>query len=510
MADSLEVLSPTEMAEADRLAMAGGTSGWRLMQNAGAAVAAAASAMVTGRRVLALAGPGNNGGDALVAAALLSRLGLDVRLARLAGGAWRGDAAMAAGLWDRPVDVLDAAYDLRADLILDGLFGAGLSRDLDGDAADAVSQLNETGSPILAIDLPSGIDGATGQVRGVALRAMRTVTFFRLKPGHLLYPGRAHCGATEVADIGIPDRVFRQIAPRLLRNGPALWRQALPRPAPDGHKYRRGHAVVVSGPAHATGAARLAAGAALRIGAGLVTVIATPEAMVDNAAHLTAIMLREADDDAALAEILKDERLNAALIGPGSGRTEATRRNVLAILCSPAAAILDADALSVFQDEPDALFTAVTGRGAATVLTPHDGEFARLFPDLAERPDKVARAREAAKRSGAIVVLKGADTVVASPEGLACINEHGSPFLATAGTGDVLAGMVSGLLVQGMPPFEAASAAVWMHGEAGRRLGPGLISEDIAGAMAAVLRDLFGAPGHGSQAAALAAGGHMR
>lgn len=510
MIDPLEVLSPREMADADRLTAEGGTSGWRLMRNAGAAVAAAASAMLSGRRMLALAGPGNNGGDALVAAALLRELGLDVRVARPAGGPWKGDAGRAADVWGAPVEVLDLAFDLRADLVLDGLFGAGLARDLDDDIAAIVRRLNELGGPVLAIDLPSGIDGATGALRGAAVRAARTVTFFRLKPGHLLYPGRAHCGAVEIADIGIPAQVLRRIGPKLSRNGPGLWREALPRPAPDGHKYRRGHAVVVSGPAHATGAARLAAGAALRIGAGLVTVIAVPDAMAENAAHLTAVMLRPAEDDAALADILSDSRLNAALIGPGAGRTEATRRNVLAILRSSAAAILDADALTVFQDAPDTLFQAIAERDAPTVLTPHDGEFARLFPDLAERPDKVARSRGAAGRSGAVVLLKGGDTVVASPDGTACVADRDSPFLATAGSGDVLAGMILGLLAQRMPPYEAAAAAAWMHGEAGRRLGPGLISEDLAGALPSVLRDLLGPARPVPDAAALAARMHMR
>jgi hydroxyethylthiazole kinase-like uncharacterized protein yjeF len=491
MIDHAEVLSPGEMAEADRLAIANGTSGWRLMQNAAAAVAAAASEMASGRRVLALAGPGNNGGDALAAAALLRELGLEVRVGRLAGGAWSGDAARAADSWGGDVETLGPSSDLSADLVLDGLFGAGLARDLDGDARDIVGRINEAGSPVLAIDLPSGIDGATGQIRGAAIRAVRTVTFFRLKPGHLLYPGRGHCGAVEVADIGIPDAVLRSIRPSVFGNGPGLWSTAFPRPAPDGHKYARGHAIIVSGPAHATGAARLAAGAALRIGAGLVTVVARPEAISVNATHLTAVMVREAADAAALGDLLADRRLNAALIGPGAGRTDDTRQNALALLRSHAACVLDADAISVFQDDPEALFAAIAGRGAATVLTPHDGEFARLFPNLAKTPDKVLRAREAAKRSGAVVVLKGADTVVASPEGAACINATGSPFLATAGTGDVLAGMVLGLLAQGMEAFAAASAAVWMHGEAGRRIGPGLVSEDLAGVLPSVMRPLF-------------------
>jgi hydroxyethylthiazole kinase-like uncharacterized protein yjeF len=337
--------------------------------------------------------------------------------------------------------------------------------------------------------VPSGIDGSTGEVRGVAVCATTTVTFFRLKPGHLLLPGRTHCGEVSVADIGIPASVLAAIRPKTFVNEPSLWLAQFPWPKQESHKYARGHAVVVSGPLYSTGAARLGARGALRMGAGLVTVASPRDALAVNAAQLTAIMVREADDARGLKSLLADRRKNAVLIGPGVGAGERTKEMVLAAFGSEAAIVLDADALTCFAKDPSPLFKAVASRAAPVVLTPHDGEFARLFGDLASAP-KLERTREAAARSGAIIVLKGADTVVATPDGTASINATTSPWLATAGTGDVLAGMSLGLLAQGMPGFQAASAAVWLHGAAARVFGPGLIAEDLPEMLPKVLRDL--------------------
>jgi hydroxyethylthiazole kinase-like uncharacterized protein yjeF len=324
------------------------------------------------------------------------------------------------------------------------------------------------------------------------------VTFFRLKPGRLLLPGRTHCGEVRLADIGIPASVLDTIAPKTFANEPALWLEKFPWPRPESHKYARGHAVVVSGPVHSTGAARLAARGALRIGAGLVTVASPRDALQVNAAQLTAIMVRESDDARGLASLLADRRKNAVLIGPGVGVGERTKEMVLTALRSEAAIVLDADALTSFADDPRPLFAAIAARGAQVVLTPHDGEFARLFPDLAAAP-KLERARLGAARAGAIVVLKGADTVVAALDGTASINATTSPFLASAGTGDVLAGMILGLLAQGMPAFEAASAAVWLHGAAAVAIGPGLIAEDLPEALPKVLRNLRGSAKNSGQ-----------
>jgi hydroxyethylthiazole kinase-like uncharacterized protein yjeF len=389
-----------------------------------------------------------------------------------------------------------------ADVVVDALLGAGLARPIEGKLARLIERVNASGLPVIAVDVPSGIDGTTGEVSGVAIRAAATVTFFRLKPGHLLLPGRVHCGEVRRADIGIPDSVLATIDAETFANAPALWLAQFPWPKEERHKYARGHAVVVSGPAFSTGAARLGARGALRIGAGLVTVASPRDAILVNAAQLTAIMVREADDARGLKSLLADRRKNAVLIGPGVGVGERTKEMVLAALGSEAAIVLDADALTSFAGDPKPLFAAIAARNAPVVLTPHDGEFARLFGDLASLA-KLARARQAASRSGAIIVLKGADTVVAVPDGAASINATTSPWLATAGTGDVLGGMILGLLAQGMPGFAGTSAAVWLHGAAAKDFGPGLIAEDLPEMLPKVLRELRAGPLRAGGAAAL-------
>ena len=489
----LELLTAEEMGRADALAIASGVAGATLMENAGRAVAdEVARRFPDAESVAILCGPGNNGGDGFVAARHLEQRGYRVRLgfdgdeARLPTDA----AAMAkryAGTREKLGDSLLAGTDV----VVDALFGAGLARPVEGKLARLIESVNASSLPVIAIDVPSGIDGTTGEVRGVAIRATATVTFFRLKPGHLLLPGRTHCGEVTLTDIGIPASVLDTIAPKTFANEPALWLAKFPWPQVESHKYARGHAVVVSGPVYSTGAARLGARSALRIGAGLVTVASPRDALEVNAAQLTAIMVREANDARGLTSLLVDRRKNAVLAGPGLGVGERTKEMVLAALRSDAAIVLDADALTSFADDPRPLFAAIAARAAPVVLTPHDGEFSRLFPDLTTTP-KLDRARVGAARSGAIVVLKGADTVVAAPDGTASINATISPFLASAGTGDVLAGMVLGLLAQGMPPFEAASGAVWLHGAAAIAFGPGLIAEDLPEALPKLLRNLPG------------------
>jgi hydroxyethylthiazole kinase-like uncharacterized protein yjeF len=494
----IELLTPTQMGMADRLAIDAGTSGFRLMERAGRAVAdAVAFRHPLGTRVLVLCGPGNNGGDGFVAAKVLVDRGYRVRVALLAErAALAGDARRAAEAWTGPVEPATQASLVRSldwcGAVVDALYGAGLTRPLDGDAAAAVDAVNRSGRPVVAVDLPSGIDGATGQVRGTAILAETSVTFFRLKPGHLLLPGRVHCGATIVADIGIPAWTLREIGPTLYQNRPALWTEHLAPPGLADHKYARGHAVVVSGPAERTGAARLAAAAALRAGAGLVTMAAHPDAVPVLAHHLTTVMIRAVEDAAGLSAMLQDRRLNAVVIGPALGTGEGTRALVRAVLATSATAVLDADALTAFAETPDTLFDAIRGSSRPVVLTPHGGEFARLFPDLAAgTAPKTEQALKAADRSGAVVVLKGADTVIAAPGGTAAINDNAPPDLATAGSGDVLAGIVGGLLARGLPGFEAAAAAVWLHGECGRRAGPGLIAEDLPGELRFVLATFY-------------------
>jgi hydroxyethylthiazole kinase-like uncharacterized protein yjeF len=494
------LLTTAQMAQADALAIAAGTSGASLMDRAGRAVAdAVARGWRVGSRVAVLCGPGNNGGDGFVAARVLVERGYRVEVSLLGDReALKGDAAEAAALWKGPTGLLEAAPVEEADVVVDALFGAGLARDLDGEAAAAVARLNASGKPVVAVDVPSGLDGNTGQVRGVAVEATETVTFFRLKPGHLLFPGRALCGKLRIADIGIPEGVLAAIDPRQFRNEPALWSGVLRKPAVDGHKYGRGHAVVLSGPIDATGAARLAARAALRVGAGLVTVASPGSALGVNAIALTAVMVRRCDGAADLEVLLSDSRRNAVVLGPGAGVGEETRAMVEAALAAGPHAVLDADALTSFSGRSADLGLLVAarrhGEGQHVVLTPHEGEFSRLFstlPELLQEPSKLERARHAARVTGSIVVLKGPDTVVAAPDGRASINANASRWLATAGSGDVLAGLIGGLLAQGLPGFEAACAGVWMHGEAGASFGPGLIAEDLPEAMPKVLRGLF-------------------
>jgi hydroxyethylthiazole kinase-like uncharacterized protein yjeF len=489
-------LTNAEMAEADRLTISGGVSGIDLMEKAGRAVADAVARYPLGTRVVVVAGPGNNGGDGFVAARLLADRGYPVRVMLVGEPAkLKGDPALAAQRWSRPIEQPSPEPIAPAGVLVDALFGAGLDRPVEGAARVMIDAMNAAGVPIVAVDLPSGINGSSGAVMGVAVKATESVTFFRKKPAHVLLPGRLHCGRVTVADIGIPASVLRTVGPQMFLNRPELWGARFPVPRTDGHKYARGHAVVVSGGLASTGAARLAARGALRAGAGLVTIASPREAVAVNAAANLAVMVRQADGPDALTAFLADHRLNAVVLGPGGGVGPMLRELVHAALSGERAAVLDADALTSFSDLPEALFAAIAARGRApTVLTPHEGEFARLFSKTEERSDntsKLSRARGAAVVSGATVLLKGPDTVVAAPDGRASIADNAPPWLATAGSGDVLAGFVAGLLAQGMPAFEAASAAVWLHGEAGQDAGPGLIAEDLPEAMPRIYRRLF-------------------
>ena len=494
----IELLTTAEMAEADRLAIAGGIPSIELMESAGRAVADAASRMSKGRRVVVVAGPGNNGGDGYVAARYLANQGLTASVCFVGKRErLKGDAALAAKRWDGRISELSPTALTECDVIIDALFGAGLDRDVDGTARDAIGLMNAAAAPIIAVDLPSGVSGTTGAVMGCAINAKLTVTFFRCKPGHFLLPGRLHCGTVEVADIGIPDSVLSAIKPATFSNVPALWRDTFPQARPEGHKYSRGHAVIVSGGPSSTGAARLAARGALRAGAGLVTIASPRDALSINAAENLAVMVRPVDGPTELKDFLNDKRRNAITVGPGGGVGAALREQVLTALASDAAVVLDADALTSFASEAGTLTRAIATRaGRPVVLTPHEGEFSRLFSAVEPNThSKLEKARLAAAQSGAIVVLKGADTVVAAPDGRAAIAANSPPTLATAGSGDVLAGIVCGLLAQGMPVFEASCAAVWLHGEAAREFGLGLIAEDLPDMLPPVYGRLFGGQG---------------
>ncbi|NNG04234.1 MAG: NAD(P)H-hydrate dehydratase [Inquilinus sp.] len=482
----LELLTVDQMAAADRLTIAAGTPGIDLMENAGAAIAQAIRENWQARPTLVLCGPGNNGGDGWVVARLLAEAGWPARLAaQVPAARLKGDAALAAGRWPGPVEALDEGTDpdaLLADgpLVVDALFGAGLVRPVEGVAAALLAAVRNRGSDLVAVDMPSGVHGDSGEVWGVAAPAALTVTFFRKKPGHVLLPGRQLCGRVIVADIGIPDAVLSEIRPATAENGPGIWRETLPRPDLGGHKYTRGHAVVLGGE-RMTGAARLAAQAARRAGAGLVTIAAPDAAFAIYAAGPPGLLVASLGEWRAM---MADPRRNAVLAGPGTGVGEKTRRAVREALAAGKATVLDADAITSFAEYRTTLLKALHER---CVLTPHEGEFARLF-DLAG--PKPARAAAAAAEAGAVVLLKGADTVIAAPDGRLAINTNAPADLATAGSGDVLAGLILGLLAQGMPPFEAAAAGAWMHGDAASRFGRGLIAEDLVDGLPAVWRGL--------------------
>ena len=496
-----ELLTPAEMSAADRFAVSAGTPGIALMERAGLAVADEAARLAKSRgRIAVLCGPGGNGGDGFVAARLLGQRGYAVELGLLGRReAMRGDPALAAARYDGPVRDAAAIGLEPADCVIDALFGAGLARDIDGEAEALVGRINafaRAGGRVLAVDVPSGVDGKSGKVRGAAVEASASVTFFRLKPGHLLLPGRTLCGVIRLADIGIPEAALAPIAPQAFVNAPAIWRAALPRPSADSHKYARGAVLVLSGSGHHTGAARLAARAALRAGAGIVAVASPPDAVAVNAAQLTAVMVAPFAGAREFEALIADERRRAIALGPGAGVGSALRKLIAAALTTPAknrTIVLDADALVSFAGDAPRLAALIARGGHQAVLTPHEGEFGRLFEgagDVDLDDDKLARARAAARLMGAVVLVKGADTVVAAPDGRASIGWDLPPWLATAGSGDVLAGLVAGLAAQDMGPFEAASAAVWLHGACGRAVGPGLIAEDLADTLPGVLRGL--------------------
>ena len=493
-AGPLALLTTDQMYAADRAAMAGGVPGLDLMAAAGRAVADAIRRRWPPGPVLVLAGPGNNGGDGYVAARLLAAAGWPVKIAALVPpGELKGDAAVMAARWTGAVTGLDDIDWSGTGLVIDALFGAGLSKPVDGLARAALEAAEARGLPVVAVDVPSGVSGDTGVILGGAVlgyapQAALTVSFFRAKPGHLLLPGRDLCGTVEIAPIGIPESVLDGIAPACWRNGPALWLDSLPVPRGDTHKYHRGHALILGGPM--TGAGRLAAQAARRIGAGLVS-LAVPSGTADiYAADHPGAIVQECPDREALADILRDPRRNALLAGPGAGTGPEVRPAVRAVLETGRATVLDADAISAFAGEAESLAGLIQG---PCVLTPHDGEFARLFPDLMGEGlegNRLSRARQAARMLGAVLVLKGSDTVIASPDGRAAINDNAPADMATAGAGDVLAGLVLGLLAQGMPAFEAAAAAVWLHGAAAGIAPAGLIAEDIPDCLPGLLQRL--------------------
>lgn len=497
-----ELLTSTQMGACDAFTIARGTPGIDLMERAGQAVADAAQAMIPENgKVLVLTGPGNNGGDGYVAARLLAAMGHEVRVAALGDTAkLQGDAKWAFDGWPGDVSsatALDASAMQAQDFIIDALFGAGLTRGLDGTAAALVEAVKQVGRPVLAVDLPSGLDGRTGKALGPVIKAASTITFHRLKPGHVLHPGRALCGTISVADIGIHHGAISESGFTARLTGAYLTKH-LPNLSAEAHKYARGHALMVGGSPQKAGAGFLAASAALRAGSGLVTLAAPPDTMAGSVGQYPALMRAPCANALDLARLLGDDRMTTCALGPGLAPNEATRQMVYAALDSAASLVLDAGAITAFAGMADPLFERIVARSAPTILTPHSGEFKRLFGRGEAGLSKIEMAQKAAASSGAVLVLKGADTVIARPNGGAnCtyVNANAPPWLATAGSGDVLTGIIAGLLAQSGAAHgkaerltESVALAVWLHGEAGQEAGPALVASDLEAALQAVLQ----------------------
>ncbi len=527
----MDLLTAQNMRNIETAAIAAGRiSGLELMERAGLGVVEAALARwpelaAEPHRAVILCGPGNNGGDGYVVARLLAERGWDVAVFGVGQTAdMPSDAAENRRRWEAvgPVAPLEESEGKGADLIIDAIFGIGLSRgyappDLVGSLFHRLfsdgfwGHRIEQGPYVVAVDIPSGVDADSGRALWADsqwcgdIGAHLTVTFHRPKLGHMLADGPFHCGALEVVDIGLGDTA--QGVPQARLPDPTFTEPSLAKGGDD-HKFHNGHAHVLTGGMGRTGAARLAARAALRVGAGLVTLDAPGAAMMECAAQVTAIMLRRCDDADGLRSILDDDRINALCLGPGLGVDDRHRDLVLAALDvagnrqARLSVVLDADALTAFVGRADTLIAQLPH---ADVITPHAGEFARIFPDLAERLgaratkgpafSKLDATVQAAKRAGCVVVFKGADTVIATPDGRACVHAaaygRAAPWLATAGSGDVLAGMITGLLARGFDPYWAAQAGVHLHVDAARRFGPGLIAEDLPDVIPTILKDVL-------------------
>jgi len=487
------LLTPAEASSVDEWTIDNGVSGLTLMENAGRAASEIlieyiGTPLEVGGEVLILCGPGNNGGDGYVMARHLDDWGYPVRvLSTVDKKALKGDASKMAAKWTGAVDSIKAAKLGAASVIVDCLFGTGFNKPLEGKEADVILKANQTDAFRLAIDLPSGLNGETGRVTGPSFQADATVTFFKRKPGHVVTPGRFYCGGSDhvhVVDIGIPAESLEAVELSCFSNEPSLWGHAYPFQGPATHKYDRGHLLVLGGKEPTLGASRLASMAALRTGAGLVTLAAPSETYAIQAAVMTDTMVRRFDSAFGFVGIMSDARISTVLIGPGAGVGEKTVELVQQAGRKERNMVLDADALSSLNGRVE----IISGiKNSEIVITPHEGEFARLFPDLDFTEDRIKAVRKAASMIEATVILKGVSTIVADAEGRVSIASNAPSWLAVGGTGDVLSGMIGSLLAQGMPAFEAASAAVWMHGEAGMKAGRGLIASDLLDVIPSVL-----------------------
>ncbi|MCT6823461.1 NAD(P)H-hydrate dehydratase [Bartonella apis] len=492
----VELLTPEEMGNADHLAATlNREDSFKLMERAGQAIAdIVLNDYRQCRTIAVLCGPGNNGGDGYMAAHILKSHGFEPTIFALGTPRAGSDAEKAAALWGAKhlaFDNFSSPQDF--DVVIDALYGAGLDRPLEQSLQEKLKRLNESGIPVIAVDLPSGVFGQNGAIKGEAVKASTTVTFFRLKPGHVCYPGRLQCGEIRLADIGIPEKVLETIKPTRFINFPSLWLKNWPELDYDTHKYRRGHAVVFSGHQSSTGAARLAAHAAARSGAGLVTIVSPEDALLVHEMHLTSIMLKEMGSDTEILDFLENRKVRSVILGPAFGSLERALSIIKVVLLKSKifTLVLDADALTAMAGKGEEIFALIKQSPVNVILTPHEGEFQRVFPSVAHMEDlsRIEKAAKAATVSGSVVVYKGADTIIASPDGRLAVNVNGTPFLATAGAGDVLSGIIGGLSAQKMLPFEAACAGAFLHARCAEHFGHGMIAEDIVSAIPLVLSE---------------------
>ena len=492
----VELLTPEEMGNADHLAATlNREDSFKLMERAGQAIAdIVLNDYRQCRTIAVLCGPGNNGGDGYMAAHILKSHGFEPTIFALGTPRAGSDAEKAAALWGAKhlaFDNFSSPQDF--DVVIDALYGAGLDRPLEQSLQEKLKRLNESGIPVIAVDLPSGVFGQNGAIKGEAVKASKTVTFFRLKPGHVCYPGRLQCGEIRLADIGIPEKVLETIKPTRFINFPSLWLKNWPELDYDTHKYRRGHAVVFSGHQSSTGAARLAAHAAERSGAGLVTIVSPEDALLVHEMHLTSIMLKEMGSDTEILDFLENRKVRSVILGPAFGSLERALSIIKVVLLKSKifTLVLDADALTAMAGKGEEIFALIKQSPVNVILTPHEGEFQRVFPSVAHTEDlsRIEKAAKAATVSGSVVVYKGADTIIASPDGRLAVNVNGTPFLAIAGAGDVLSGIIGGLSAQKMLPFEAACAGAFLHARCAEHFGHGMIAEDIVSAIPLVLSE---------------------
>lgn len=484
-ANAAHLLTAAQSAAIDKNAIESGTSSEAMMEEAGLAAAELITDYIgtpleAGGPIIVLCGPGNNGGDGFVLARHLDEWGYPVHVRCLVPAKdLKGDAALSAAKWGGKVsDISTDGFEASA-AIIDCLFGTGLNKPIDVDLETVIEAMNGAGAFVLAVDMPSGLSADTGQATGSCVHADATITFNTKKPGQVIAPGRFLCGGNEnihCVKLKVPGKALALEDVETFENNPALWGAKYRFCGPQSHKYNRGHMVVLGGREPTLGASRLASLAGLRAGAGLVTLAAPAETYPIQAAALMDVMVRRFDSAFGFMGILADKRIMSVLIGPGAGLGEKTVELVREVGTKNKALVLDADALTSLVGRLDLIKQI---KSDDVVLTPHEGEFARLFPTVKFEDDRISAVRTAAEQAQATIVLKGVSTVVAAPDGRVSIASNAPSWLSVGGTGDVLSGIVCGLIAQGMPAFEAASAAVWIHGEAGMKAGRGMIASDM-------------------------------